>query len=75
MDVKAEGMGHRPIRTLAEIMENLRFNQLLVTLDTPTATLLQCERLRWSIAETARRHELAELERQDRVLRDLAAMW
>ena len=54
--------------TLAESMENLRFSQLLRTLDQRTALLLQMERTNWILADIARRHELARREETERLL-------
>jgi len=75
MDAYANGIGTTHYRTIAEITEDVRFNGLLATLDPVTATLLRSERTLWTLAEIARCQELARLERRERLLNDLVAMW
>lgn len=46
-------------RTMAETIEEIRFNRVLAALDEQTAWLLRSERLSWQIAELARQQEVA----------------
>lgn len=62
-----------PQRTVAEAIEDLRFQQLLAGLDQPTALLLLLERIRWRLAEDAKACELAQRAQAERVLREIHA--